>query len=255
MYPIINILGREIGSYALLAVIGVICCGFLSAYMGNRRGIAFDSIIIAMLWTVGGMLVGGHLLYGITNLPMMLTASPTSITELFKVLIQGFGGMVFYGGFIGAAITVFVYKKHSSAPNTEFLPDIFAVSVPLFHFFGRLGCFLGGCCYGIESKFGLTVYNNPISPSINGVNRFPVQPLEALCNLIIFAVLFALYKKEKCKERLIYLYMIFYPLVRFFTEMLRGDEIRGIWHGLSTSQWISICLLIFSVGKLIKLYK
>ncbi len=64
-------------------------------------------------------------------------------------------------------------------------------------------------------------------------------------------MLLFIYKKEKAKDKLVYIYLMIYPAVRFGLEFLRGDEIRGILFGLSTSQWISIALFAFSAVSLI----
>ncbi len=76
------------------------------------------------------------------------------------------------------------------------------------------------------------------------IRRFPVQLLEAIIEFIIFIILLKIEKKRKYNLTIIYL--ITYAIVRFFDEFLRGDNIRGIWYmGLSTSQYISIVVLLF----------
>ena len=112
---------------------------------------------------------------------------------------------------------------------------------------------IAGCCYGIESKVGFTVHGNTVNPSINGVNRFPVQLVEALCNLLIFILLFVLHRKGKFKNRLLVVYFFVYPVVRFILEFFRGDEIRGFIFGLSTSQIISILLFVFALVYTVRL--
>ena len=82
-------------------------------------------------------------------------------------------------------------EKMDMKKTTDFLAPI----IPLFHFFGRIGCFLSGCCYGIESKIGFT-YKYSLVESANNVNRFPIQLVEVSYNMIIFVVLTILYKKS-----------------------------------------------------------
>jgi phosphatidylglycerol:prolipoprotein diacylglycerol transferase len=132
--------------------------------------------------------------------------------------------------------------------------DSFAVGIPLFHAFGRLGCFLSGCCYGIESTFGFTA-TNALVDSCNNVNRFPVQLLEGGLNIILFVVLLLLFKSENFKGSMIFVYLAGYSIIRFFDEFLRGDIYRGIWLGLSTSQWISVVLFAVSIVVLIRFFK
>ena len=69
--------------------------------------------------------------------------------------------------------------------------DVAALASPLFHIFGRLGCFLSGCCFGVESSVGF-VYHHCLIEEANGVSRFPVQLVEAFANLFIFLLLFIL---------------------------------------------------------------
>ena len=81
--------------------------------------------------------------------------------------------------------------------------------------------------------------------SANHVHRFPIQLVEAGFNLILFSVLLTLYKKERINGKLIYIYLLSYSVARFFFEFLRGDDYRGFLFGLSTSQIISILIIIF----------
>ena len=81
----------------------------------------------------------------------------------------------------------------------------------------------------------------------NGVALFPMQIVEAICNFMIFLVLLVTYKKFIGTYKTIGLYLILYSIVRFTLEFFRGDLIRGIYFSLSTSQWISIVLLIIGI--------
>lgn len=257
MFPEFNFLDRTIGTYGLLCMIGLIVSAVVVYRLGKEYKISFEDIILLMLSIGVGILIGGHTLYGITNIEKILKTlsliGKISYIEIFKQLSICFGGSVFYGGFIGAIIAILIHTRISKTLNRNQILDIFAVSAPLFHFFGRIGCALGGCCYGIESKFGYTVFDNQYIPELNGVNRFPVQFLEAILNIIIFVFILYLHKKSYAKENLIYCYIISYSIIRFLVEFLRGDLIRGIWFGLSTSQWISI--LLFIIGTTMLIYK
>ena len=130
--------------------------------------------------------------------------------------------------------------------------DAVAVAIPLFHAFGRVGCFLGGCCYGVACDVGFTAHGNTLYPELNDVNRLPIQLIESGLNLILFFVLLVLYKKKKFQHRMVIVYFYIYPVIRFIDEFFRGDEIRGFLFGLSTSQIISILLFTFAVIVTIK---
>lgn len=77
---------------------------------------------------------------------------------------------------------------------------------------------------------------------MNGVCRFPVQLLEAGCELGLLLLLLRLFRKGKCSEQLVVCYLLGYAPLRFGLEFLRGDAARGFLLNLSTSQWLSILL-------------
>ncbi len=250
MYPIISVFGREVGTYALCTVIGLLVSGFVAFKIGKKCGFTLEDIIFVMLSIVAGILIGGHLLYGITNyksiIALFTNISGMSFKQVFGAISVIFGGSVFYGGFLGAIVTLGIYSARFEKEKRRAIFDIYAVCVPLFHCFGRIGCFLGGCCYGIESKLGITVHNNTLVPELNDVSRVPVALIEAYFNILLFFLLHKLFSKGKLHGKLIYLYMLCYSVIRFGTEFLRGDEIRGIWFGFSTSQWISAILFVIA---------
>lgn len=251
MYPIINIFDRTIGTYALSSLTGLIVVTWFATKKCKKFGLRFENIILILLSVLVGLIIGGHFLYGLIYfdkiLELLRNWNNLAVRDIMLGLSVFFGGSIFYGGLIGAYIAFKIYTGHSKGQLKSELPDVFAMCIPLFHIFGRIGCFLGGCCYGIESRFGFTAHNNTLIPAINGVRRFPVSLVESALNLLIFVILLILYNRGKQKNRLIFIYLLLYSVVRFALEFLRGDEIRGIWIGLSTSQWISIVMLLTSI--------
>ena len=145
------------------------------------------------------------------------------------------------GGIFAGAL--YVRKKGFALPEWA---DLLAPAIPLFHFFGRIGCFLGGCCYGVPCSFGFTYTHNLIEQA-NGVSRFPIQLVEAAFNLALFVLLWTLQKKGKFQGKRLVLYLLCYSVGRFVFEFGRGDTYRGIWFGLSTSQYISVGLFLVAV--------
>lgn len=251
MYPIINVFGKEIGTYGICVVVGIGACALWMMLAGRKKGVKPEDMILLMLSVAAGMFIGGHILYGITNISRieeLISHSGDYGTWEFIVTLFStcFGGMVYYGGFIGGTVGLLIHTRFSKCIKLYQVIDIYAASVPLFHVFGRIGCFVGGCCYGIESSFGFTVHGNTVNPAINDVCRLPVQLFESGCELLIFGLLFLLYKMEALRGRLLYMYMLVYPVCRFILEFLRDDDIRGFVLGMSTSQFISI--IIFAIG-------
>ncbi|MCH5298600.1 MAG: prolipoprotein diacylglyceryl transferase [Ruminococcus sp.] len=256
MLPIIRVFGLGLSTYGICTAVGLLLMGVVALILGRRYGIKPEDIVFGEIIALVGAFFGAHILFGLTNLGDIIHYLQRYIdgNKDFGYLIRIFqvyvGGMVFYGGLLGALGFGTLYCRVRKI-NTESFSDCFAVGIPLFHCFGRLGCFLSGCCYGIESDVGFTA-THAIVKSCNYVNRFPVQLLESALNLIIFSVLLVLFRKRILTCKLIYAYLIMYSVLRFFDEFLRGDVYRGIYFGLSTSQWISIVLFVISLILILK---
>lgn len=253
MFPYFEIFGKVVGSYALCSVVGILVCGAVGTWIGAKYKVPFEDVVLYIIAIVLGLLVGGHILYGITHageLVMLLgNLGSYSGKEILSGLAVIFGGMVYYGGFIGGAVGLLIYTRFNKSHPRSVAFDLYGVTIPLFHTFGRIGCFLGGCCYGRECSWGFIVHGNTLMPEINDVRRLPVPLMEAACNFCIFLILLRLFRKEMQKGKLVFWYMVLYAPVRFVLEFFRGDPIRGFLWGLSTSQWISI--LLFLVGSLV----
>ncbi len=256
MYPMINLFGKELSTYMLCSLVGIFIAGIYICRNAKKRGHDDNNFIVLLLISAIGVFLGGHLLFAITNIrgiALLLTnwsRYVTSFNDLINCLGIIFGGSVFYGGLLGGLLAGFIYCKKKKFDLREY-SDICAPGIPLFHTFGRIGCFLGGCCYGIESEFGYTIHGNELLPMVNDVNRFPVQLMEATLNFGLFLLLHYFLKKDKFKGRLLAIYLLLYSIIRFFDEFLRGDTYRGFLFGLSTSQIISILLFVGSIIYLI----
>ena len=245
MFPGFTLFGKFISSYVLCTLAGIFTACPLAIARYKKRGGNDVGMIFVFLFAALGCAVGMHILYGITNIQhwhILLEAA--DFGDFFARVQVIFGGSVFYGGLIGGLIAGGISMKVQKLP-AALTTDCIAPSIALFHGFGRIGCFLGGCCYGIEWEHGIT-FTNSIVESANGVARFPVQLCEAGFEFALFAVLSALLYKDKLKGKLLALYLLIYPVGRFLLEFLRGDEYRGSLFGLSTSQLISIAFFVGS---------
>lgn len=247
MVPIFELFGKPLAIYPLMALIGIFSSGIFACRTAKRRGYDDNDMIVFLLISCIGIFLGMHLLYGLTNLPSLLhlLQNPSLIDSwqsFWNYLFLIFGGSVFYGGLLGGIAAGVLYGKTKGIDLSAW-SDMVAPSVPLFHCFGRIGCFLGGCCFGVECRIGFVYHYSPI-PEANGVTRFPIQLIEAAGNLILFFILSYLLKKDRLKGKLFCLYLLCYAPMRFLLEFGRGDTLRGIWLGLSTSQWISIFIVI-----------
>lgn len=255
MFPSITIFNKVISMYNIMTILGILCAGFYIIEVCKKRKIDDTKIITMLVLSFLGMFIGGHLLYGITQIKLIKIFilnldKIKNFKHLIDCLFEIFGGSVFYGGLLGGMLVSYVYAKKSKM-NVQEVFNLVIPVVPLFHFFGRIGCFLVGCCYGVESNIGFT-YTHSLVPMADNVCRFPIQLVEALFNLILFIVLAVFSHKKIMKNQLVYIYFIAYPVARFIFEFFRGDMYRGFLFGLSTSQIISIILFVITIILIIR---
>lgn len=242
MYPTISLFDRTVGIYGLCMALAFLLVVTLSVVRGKRDEITFDDIILFAACAIGMGLLGGNLTY------ILVTYTAAEVISLIRAgqWETVFTGLVFYGslagGFLGAILGARLCGRSLNHFERSVVPLL-----PLGHAIGRVGCFLGGCCYGMEyTGFGAVYY--PFEPKIG---HFPVQLLEAFCNCLL--CLFLLWRGNKPfgRYRLALTYLFTYAVERFMLEFLRGDAIRGIALGLSISQWLSLGILIFCICFLI----
>lgn len=253
MFPYIRLTDSlTLPLYGPVFIAGFFIALLIAIKLAPKYSIRKEDILFSSVYGGIGLLIGAKLLYFLTKLPNIITHFDT-YCELFKAspinaISYAFGGLVFYGGLIGAFLGIYRYCYRFKVKFAGFL-DIYAPLIPLVHGFGRIGCFLAGCCYGKEYHGFLSVQfpYNELVPELCEVPRIPVQLIEAVLNFIMFAVLFWLLRKRKLLfGRLMGIYLLYYTIARYFLEMLRGDMIRGGVGIFSTSQLIS--LLILPVG-------
>lgn len=247
MFPGFYIADRFINSYAIVALVGAVLA-VLFSFLYYRKSCKADADIILMyLFAAIGAFIGMHLLYAVTNIPnFRILSRAENFIQFVQLLGMLVGGSVFYGGLLGGLLGGWLYMKKLKM-DPVLTTDCAAPAIALFHGFGRIGCFLGGCCYGVETQHGI-VFTDALIESANGVPRVPVQLYEAAFEFALFFLLWGLLAKGRLKGRLLCLYLTVYPVGRFILEFWRGDEYRGFLFGLSTSQIISIILFAVSAA-------
>ncbi len=245
MLPYIQVFGRQLPTYGVLGVTGVMLGLLLSVLCCKRQGLDREDCAYIYVFGAVGAVVGAKLLYFITVLPQFVQDLPL----LWQAPLQFAGkylsgGLVFYGGLLGAIGGAALSARYFSLRLRDFFP-VFIPVFPLVHAVGRLGCFAAGCCYGQEASWGIAFHHSEIAP--NGVKLIPTQLIEAAAEVLICLLLLWYAGRKGQPMRLLALYFLTYAPVRFFLEFLRGDTARGGFLGLSTSQWISIPIFLAGV--------
>jgi phosphatidylglycerol:prolipoprotein diacylglycerol transferase len=269
MHPVLYKIGNQFTIYSY----GVCLClalffGFLIFWLKTRRTIEnYERVFILFAITIISGFAGAYLLFVIVN--WELYAEP----ELFSFSIRGFnikipdlrnflqGGMVYYGGIIGGILGGGIASFYLRFSILE-IADLSAPAISMSHLWGRVGCFLAGCCYGIPCNStnplcvkypqGAIAYNdmmelhllNPDKVPNDMPSFVPTQIIESFFEGILSIFLMYFYGRRLVRGQVIGLYFIFYGLFRFFIEFFRFDPLRGRLGALSTSQWISILLFI-----------
>ena len=230
--------GFTVHGYGLMIGIGIIAAYLLAERRAKELGLSPDAVFTITIWAALGGILGAKILYLIT-MAGEIAANPEM---LFREFATGF---VVYGGIIGGIFSGWLCCRIHSLPFLRYF-DLIMPSIALAQGFGRIGCLLAGCCYGMpwNGACGLTFVHSDFAP--NGVKLFPTQPLYSLLDFAHCALLVRLSKKFRVPGQTAALYLVLYSAGRFVMEYFRGDEIRGNVGILSTSQFIA--LFIFGAG-------
>lgn len=247
MHLYISLGGLQIPSYGFFITLGVIIANIAAIFVLKKTRQDSNDFIILESYCFLGAFFGAKILYFLVSYHEI---EWDRIFEplYFNMLMQS--GFVFYGGLIGGLVFVYFAGKLHKIDAQLFIRN-FIFLIPFIHCFGRIGCFMAGCCYGRPYEgFGAVVFpEGCYAPS--GISLFPVQLVEVIFLLFIEIILLFLQFKKKCYYT-IEAYLIMYGLIRFILEYLRYDEIRGVYVGLSTSQWISTFMIVIAVGLIVK---
>ena len=237
MYPILFKLGPfTVYTYGFFIFLGILFGYMAIAKEAVKRGIDRNVFSTIIFWTVIFGFLGAKILYILIEFNYFLK-EPLSMIR---------SGFVFYGGVI-SGITALYFLARKQEIKFLKLADITVVGLTLAHAFGRLGCFFYGCCYGRPTNSFIGVLFPPDSPAgYLGVKLIPVQLISSFFLFLLFLVLLRLKQHKKFDGQITLYYIFLYSIFRFIIEFFRGDP-RGMIFSLSTSQFISLILIVISI--------
>jgi phosphatidylglycerol:prolipoprotein diacylglycerol transferase len=239
MYPILFQLGHvHIYAYGFFVVVGLVVATILAVFKVRKANIqiSLENAADLFFYTALSAFLGSRLLFVLINFEIY-RQDPLRIFKIWE------GGLVFYGGLVPAAAVAFGYMRWRRLPVWKFA-DLISPLIALGLSFGRVGCFLAGCCYGKETSLPwAVVFKNPDSLARLNVPLHPTQLYEAVNGLAIFFFLNWMERRKTFDGQIFWLFLFLYSVTRFFIEMFRGDP-RGFLFGnlLSTSQGIGVVL-------------
>lgn len=236
MYPVIHIFGLELYSFNVCIILAIVVAMLVFIY--RTKGI-FELTVQDTLIAIFGADIPFVLLGAVLHNKIVYAHS----FEEFCNSLWKNTGIAFLGGFIGGLIG-FLLLFHFMMKNRiaiKLVMDNVVPSLVLGHAIGRIGCFLGGCCYGKPFFIGVSYGKSSLAYRTYGdATLFPSQLVEAGILFIMFLVF------SKIKSRQTELYLLSYSVVRFLLEFLRGDS-RGNAIGIFSPAQM-ICIAMFLVG-------
>ena len=260
----IPFIGKSIPVYAygFMLMIGFLVALYVARFRAKAENMNPEHITDLGIYTIFAGIVGGRLFYVIQNFGMY----KYNLIDIFKIYQ---GGLVFYGGLLSAIAALFVILKIKKLPILKMI-DIIAPSLAIGLVFGRIGCFLNGCCWGdvcnpnliwavtfpkIVDAHNMIDGSPPFLSHLEGGGvsiadqySLPIHPTQiysSLGNLAIFFVLNSFFKYRRRHGEITMLFCILYPIMRFCMEILRADN-SPLFNGLTISQNIGI--LVFTVA-------
>ena len=240
-------------AYGLLIAFGFMSAMLLAKRQAEREGEDPEQVIDLAFYLLLAGLIGARAVFILTQLDKYLQ-DPLQIFMFWK------GGLVFYGGFIGAAVYLVYYSRRYKINFFKFA-DLLVPFLAMAHAFGRLGCLCAGCCFGkvTDLPWGITFPMGSMTHQAHQSSGMvsiadlplpvhPTQLYEAGAELIMFFILISLRPKKRFHGQILLIWLAAYPVIRSVIELFRGDKIRGVHGFLSTSQIISIVVAGVAVG-------
>lgn len=242
MCPILFHLGSfAIRSYTFSVTAAFIVSIFVVLILGRKQKLPTKELAAYLLFGVGVCIIGSRLYLYFSDLFLQPGFYIRNPGELFKAPF--FHGKSFYGAVIAGILFSLWYLPRVRLPAWK-VADIVGTGTALGYSVARVGCFLGGCCYGQPT-------NVPWAVTFPGLEspRHPTQLYESVLNFLSFVFLFAALPRKKFDGQIICFDIVINSLIRFFVEYFRGDPGRGfVFRGDSAYLSVSVPQLFSLLG-------
>jgi len=224
--------------YGIFVVAGFMAGMWTASRRARLRQIHPDTIFDLGPWLLLGAIAGARACFVITYWQEEFAGR-----AFYEVFMVQRGGLVYYGGLIGASVACIVFARIKKLPLWK-LADILAPSIALGSFFGRWGCLMNGCCYGkpttlpwgIQFPKGHDSYPDYVHPT---------EIYDSLLNLVLYCFLAWLYRRRKFDGLVFGVYLICYAILRSFVELFRGDYTpEHYWKGMTPAQMLSVGIIV-----------
>lgn len=248
-------------SYGFMLMVAFLVSIAVARWRAKKEGIDPNAITDLGMYLIFAGIAGARLFFVI----QFYEDYKNNLLNIFKIYE---GGLVYYGGLFAAIIMLLVFVRKRKLPVLKVI-DIIVPSTALGLAFGRIGCFLNGCCFGKISlnlpwavRFPRTVDNQGMvdgSPvfihhyhhglvAFSDLHSLPVHPAQLYAffsNIALFFILNSFFRFRKRNGEILLLFGMVYPIIRFCMEGLRGDN-PLYFNSFTISQIISIIVFVIS---------
>jgi len=237
MHPVLlQVGGFSLYSWGVMVALGFVAGIAIALLRAKKEGLPAEFVMDGAMYVIISAMIGARIFYVIG----FWSEYKDNLWNIFAVWE---GGMVFYGGLIFAVIALFIWSRGKNIDLMKVL-DLAAPSVAIGYSIGRIGCFLRGCCFGIECDLPFAVH----FPESQGFVH-PTQLYSALAGLLIFTALVVVRENKKYDGQVFIWGVILYSIYRFIIEFFRYNSLQWLW--FSPSQWISAAIFLLGMGALV----
>ena len=257
MHPVFFKIGSfPIHSYGVMLALSFLFGIMLSSWRAKKAGLDPNVIPDVGFWLIIAAILGSRLYYVLLHFEEFKD-NLLSIINPFQGDVVGIGGLVMYGGFIGAIVAGIIFFKLRKLP---FLPyaDALAPSVGFGIMLTRIGCFMNGCCYGGAGHGHLAV-NFPLSSPagmyqshIEATGLYASQLFESVGGLLIGLIILMVGRMKPFTGLQFYLAGLLYCVLRFVVDFSRYYSANEHVGPLSHNQIVCIVLFIVFTGLILK---
>ena len=245
-----------INSYGLMLALAFIVGLFLAIKKAEKKRIGSNIIVNLAFIVMISAIIGSRLFYVLFHLEEFKGRWVYTFLPIQPDGSIGLGGLIFLGGFLGALLSggIYLYKKKISFLKVV---DSVAPSLAIGLFFGRIGCFLNGCCFGKACDLPWAVTFPPHSPAgyqMGNIAIHPTQLYSSAYGLLIFIILMLLDKKVHYDGFLFGVFLVLYGVSRFTVDFYRFYETQMfLIDGIEFNQLVSLLLVIGGIVLLLVL--
>ena len=257
MHPVLfHIFSFPVHSYGFMLMLSFLFGIWLASARAKKAGLNPNVVVDVGFWVILAAIVGARAYYAILHFEEF-RGDLISIVNPFHNGMVGIGGLVMYGGFIGAIVASAVYfsiKKLPILPYADAIAPSFGFGIMLT----RIGCFLNGCCYGASAAHGGVCFPaesaaGAYQQSIHAAALYPSQLYESAGGLVIGLTVLLIGSRRPFIGFPAYLAGLMYTVLRFLVDLTRFyDDKTERLAGLSHNQIVCIVMFILFAGLLLR---